>query len=180
MKKWIYLIFFVSITNAMDLKTVIDEYKAGNFDKACFEGMQIYYGGEKSNEELLALVGDACAKSDNINSLSYLQKRLVSTKQSRETASYFATLILQKKLIYQFIMDEIKLDHLKLPKTGQILSIVFENLSNNNYQTLKPKKIKIQTKKADYILWADPNIKRGVFIDEYDKKGTLIKRHWYL
>lgn len=155
-----------------------DDYKNGNYKDACIKSAKFYKYGEK-NEEILSIVGDACAKVDFINPLGYIVRGLVSTPTYRENGSYFATLLLQKKLIYQFMSDDIDLKNLRLPRSNHVLSIVFENLVKKNYEVLSKKKYKIKLDDTEYIIWIDDKKLRNVHVDVY-KNGEVVKRHWYL
>ena len=45
----------------------------------------------EKDEQILSIIGDACAKIDYINPLGYVVRGLVSTPQFRQNGSYFAT-----------------------------------------------------------------------------------------
>lgn len=156
---------------------VIKDYKEGNYKDVCIKSAKFYKNAEK-NEQILSIIGDACAKIDYINPLGYIVRGLVSTPQFRQNGSYFATLILQKKLIYQFMNDAIDLKNLRLPRSEHVLSVVFENLVKNNYEK-KDGKIIIKLKEKEYRVWLGNERKRVVHIDEYED-GKIIKRHGYL
>lgn len=173
------LLFLVSLHSlyAYTYNEVLKDYEAKNYDKICSEGAVFYLKNDK-NEMILTAIGDACSKIDVINPLGYIVKNLVTTKEYRESGSYFATLVLQKKLIYQFMHDGINLQELKLPRTDHVLSKVFESLSQGNYEIVD-KKVQITTPEMDYLLYLVGDEPKKVYIDEY-KNGKLIKRHWYL
>ena len=173
----IILIIFLFYVNAFSYgkNDIIKDYKNKNFEKVCIDGTL----SDSKDEDILSLIGNACLKIDNINPLGFIVKRLVSSPKYRENASYFATILLQKKLIYQFMNDGIDLQGLRLPRTANILSIVFENLVKKNYKTIKGNKIEINLKNSKYILWRSNGNPPKVYINEY-KNGILLKRHWYL
>jgi hypothetical protein len=104
----------------------------------------------------------------------------VSTESSRENASYFATLILQKRLIYQFMIDDVDISHLTLPSSRHLLSRVFEHLSSKEYTVLsqRPKLIEINDHGRKIIVSISDDEPIKVLIDEYTSSGEL-KRHWY-
>ena len=156
---------------------ILEDYKNKDYKKVCLESASFYKNGGK-NEKLLSIIGDACSKVDYINPLGYMVRGLISTPEFRENGSYFATLVLQKKLIYQFMNDRIDLKNLRLPRSGHVLSIVFENLVKNNYKE-KNNVITIVTGKREFKVWIDNKKKRVVHIDEY-KNGNKIKMHGYL
>jgi hypothetical protein len=168
---------FYSTMYAYSYNDVLRDYEAKNFEKVCNEGAAFLIKNDK-NEQILVAIGDACARIDAINPLGNVAKNLVSTKEYRESGSYFATLVLQKKLIYQFMNDSINLKELKLPRTNHVLSRVFEQLSKGNYEVVE-KRIEIITPEMNYVLWLSDDDPKKVYIDE-NKDGKLVKRHWYL
>ena len=178
MKKIILIgLFLHASLFAYSHNDVIADYKAQKYKDVCLKSAVLYKNAEK-NEEILSLIGDACAKVDYINPLGYIVRGLVSTPEFRENGSYFATLVLQKKLIYQFMNDQIDLKNLRLPRSNHTLSIVFENLVTKNY-TEDGKKLIIKTDSKEYRVWISDNKKKVVNIEEYIN-GEKIKTHWYL
>jgi hypothetical protein len=178
MKKLILLVMFLHVSLfAYTHDDVLSDYQAGKYKDVCLKSAVFYKNAEK-NENILSVIGDACAKVDYINPLGYIVRGLVSTPEFRENGSYFATLLLQKKLIYQFMNDGIDLKNLRLPRSEHTLSIVFENLVKNNY-TNKIGKIVIITDTKEYRVWITDAQKRVVHVEEYIN-GKKIKTHWYL
>jgi len=178
MKKLI-LLFLLIYGNlfAYSHDDVIADYQAKKYVDVCKKSAIFYKNAEK-DENILSIIGDACAKIDYINPLGYIVRGLVSTPQFRENGSYFATLVLQKKLIYQFMNDGIELKNLRLPRSKHTLSIVFENLVKNNY-IKENGKIIIKTSAKEYRVWINNAKKRVVIVEEY-KNSKKIKTHWYL
>ena len=168
---------FLSSLYAYSYNDLLKDYEAKNYEKVCSDGSVFLIRNDK-NEQILTAIGDACARVDAINPLGNVSKNLISTKEYRESGSYFATLVLQKKLIYQFMLDNINLKELKLPRTNHVLSRVFEQLSKGNYEMVE-KRIEITTPEMNYVLWLSDDDPKKVYIDE-NKDGKLVKRHWYL
>ncbi len=170
------MIFIVLISaDANMYKNVINSYKNKDYQYACNHGKRIFWKINKGS--FTAIVGDACARVDNINILGDIIKHLNKNRADRINASYFATLILEKKLIYQFMNDGINLSNLSLPKTQNILSRVFDALVLKKY-TVKNKKLKITDGNYSYVLWLSNDKPKKLYIYEY-KNNKLIKRHWY-
>ena len=169
----------ISFSYGYSKAEVLLDYQDGHYQKVCSVWPELIIAQEK-DENLHTAVGDACAKEDAINSLCNIIRHLVSTKEHRESGSYFATLVLQKKLIYQFMLDGTSLKDLKLPKTEHLLSKVFENLSAGNYVIDAEKNVIIQTPQMIYVLWLDDSKPQKVYIDEMKDEKTLLKRHWFL
>jgi len=169
----------VGLLQARDIQPFIDDFKAGKYNKVCEKGSRLFYGGY-TDENFISLVGISCAKVDRINILGMLQRTLVNTASSRENASYFSSLILQKRLIYQFMIDGTDLSNLKLPSSRHLLSRVFENLSSGNYKVLveSPKLIEINDRGRKIMVSVSDDKPIKVLIDEYTTSGQL-ERHWY-
>lgn len=164
---------------ARDISSFIKDFKAKKYNKVCEKGSKLYYGGYR-DENFVSLVGVSCSKVDRINILGMFQRSLVNSSSSRENASYFSTLVLQKRLVYQFMIDDLDLSHLKLPTSSHLLSRVFEQLANENYKLLSdaPKLVEINANRRKYILSISDDTPKKVLIDEYTADGTL-ERHWY-
>ena len=180
MKSLVVLIFIgmMSISYGYSKIEILRDYQNKNYQKVCSLWAELIVSNEK-DENIFTAVGDACVKEDAINSLCNVVKHLIRTKEHRESASYFATLVLEKKLIYQFMLDGIHLQDLRLPKTDHILSRVFDELAQGNYTLDKEKKVIINTPSMNYILWLGGQKPQKMYIDEM-KDTKLIKRHWYL
>ena len=171
------LLSFYTIAFSYTKNEIISDYKTENYKKVCIYGTV----ANSKDEDILSLIASACLKIDSINPLGTIIKKLVSTQKDRENASYFATIVLQKKLIYQFMNDGIDLSSLRLPRTSYLLSVIFENLVKKNYKIIdkKTNKIKIVLKNKVYILWRSDSKPVKIYIDEY-KDGFLLKHRWYL
>lgn len=179
MKYIVYFMMFSGYLFAYSYNDVLNDYEHKRYEKICTDGAEFYMKHEK-NENILIIIGDACAKIDAINPLGYIVKNLNSTQAYRESGSYFSTLILQKKLIYQFMCDGNELKGLKLPLTDHLLSEVFNHLAQGNYEIAikETKEVKIKTEVKHYLLWLSKDTPAKVYIDEY-RNNELIKRHWY-
>ncbi len=178
MKKLLMVMMFLHVSLfAYTHADIIKDYQAKKYKNICLKSAIFYKNAEK-NENILSIIGDACAKTDYINPLGYIVRGLVSTPQFRENGSYFATLLLQKKLIYQFMNDGINLKNLRLPRSNHTLSIVFENLVKKSY-TSENGKLIIKTDLKEYRISIKNQKKKVVIIEEY-VDGKKIKSHWYL
>ena len=186
MKSKIFLLFmFALFVNAnTELKAVtndalVEAFQERNFLYVCQQGMK-KFNQKRNDEDFLGMVGVACAEIDYINPLGILQKAIKRTQAGRNNASYFGTLILQKKLIYQFMLDGIELGYLRLPDTNHILSVIFKNLVLKKYNVLskKPKKLEMNNGNQRILIYNtnDNPIKVVVEIYENDEK---IGEHWY-
>ena len=154
---------------------LITYYKNQQYKKACVSGIKLFRAREK-NEQIISLVGDSCARADYINILGEIQKYQKNTKKARENASYFTTILTQKRLIFQFMFDDLDLNGLKFPKTDHILSKVFINLSNNNFEIKldKPKRVTIDVGDVEYILSISGN---KIYIEEIKNRRKVMHRY---
>jgi hypothetical protein len=123
-----YLFFFFLLTSAIfasRLSTLYKYYEKQEYEKGCNYGAR-YYTQNINNEKYLTLYGLACLETDHLNRVAKPMLLLDKDKASRENASYFATILLQKQLLKQALMDQKPLGDLKLPKTNFVLSRIFD------------------------------------------------------
>ena len=178
MKKLIFICLFLhSSLLAYTYDDVIKDYQAKRYKVVCLKSSASGLIRTK-DENILSMIGDACAKVDHINPLAHVIRGLISTPEFRENGSYFATLVLQKKLIYQFMNDGIDLTSLRLPRSDHILSVVFENLAKGSY-TKEESKIVIKVDSKVFRVWITDTKKRVVVIDVY-KNDKKIRTHRYI
>ena len=156
---------------------LVDMYKNGEYKQVCAHGMQAYYSGNKE-PHFAAMVGIACAKSDTINPLGSLQRSLVTTPALRSSATYFATLLLAKRLLYQHFIDGIDLEHYALPKYEHILSIVFDHVARNDFTRMGSGMIHVEAGELRILVSVSDDAPARLLMDEY-RGAKLVKRHWY-
>ncbi len=173
----LFLFFSLTSLHAYSTADIQADYKAQNYERIC-KNNGLFIHKDATSEEILTIIGDACARVDSLNPLAIITKTLLLSPQSRESASYFMTLLLQKKLIYQFMHDGVDLKNLRLPQTDHVLSIVFEQLVLNNYEK-REDKIIITIQTMQYHLWLSNDTPKRVYIDEYSN-NVRVKQHWYL
>jgi hypothetical protein len=176
---FVYLFGAVLTLESASIDSLVKSFGDRDFKTVCQDGMRKYDGGNR-DEDFLGMVGVACAEIDYINPLAVLQKSLRSTKAGRNNASYFATLILQKKLLYQFMIDDVDLGYLRVPDTNHILSIVFKYLVLKQYKVISenPKSLEIEDGDRKIKLNVSNDNPQKVIVDIY-KGGNKIGSHWY-
>jgi hypothetical protein len=175
------LLLIVTSLYSQSIDNLLNLFEKGEFKTVCQEGMGKVMKGN-IDEDFIGVVGIACAEVDYINPLGIIQKSLKSTKNGRENAVYFSNLILQKKLIYHFMVDGRELSYLRLPDSSHILSVIFRHLSIGKYKTIKesPKEIEFSEDGKTYKLTLSVKDKPNkVFVDVYDVNGKKIESHWY-
>lgn len=114
---------------------IVSLYDTGDFRSACLEGSKILREN-RDDEVFLNAYSMACLKSDFIDLAGLSVMYLRSNKTSRANASYILTVVLQKKLLYHALADNIDLDEAFLPDTPHILSKVYNAYAAKNYTTL--------------------------------------------
>jgi DNA integrity scanning protein DisA with diadenylate cyclase activity len=152
---------------------LVQDYLSKKYDNICsFQNIKKY----KSNEKALSIIGVSCIKIDNIYLLPYIIKQLRKTSSGRKNAVYFLTILMQKKLLYSYLFDNISLKFFSFPMTDYILSKVFEAIKNREYKKIGNLiVIEDAENKKTYNLYKKSD---KMYIDEF-KDGKLIKRRWY-
>lgn len=131
----IFLSLFIvsSFLSASNLSKLYKMYEKQEYDKACNYAMK-YFSKNKKSEPYLTLYGLSCLETDNIHRIATPMLRLKKTKDARSNAAYFSTILLQKELLFQALVDKISLSNLQLPNTNFILSKIFTLFSNKEYE----------------------------------------------
>lgn len=166
--KWL-LIFILNMTSLLaddNLSAFLDAYKKEDSALACSIGREIYRSGVQ-DEKVLIAIGKSCAEDDYINFIGVLQQRLGESPESRRAAVYFSTLLLQKRLISQYMSEGTDLSAYTLPKTEHILSLTFEAIRDRSYTvvTQSPKHLRIGDKDNYLDLYVDKKIHIDVYRD---------------
>jgi len=165
MKKVFLFLFLASLVSASNLSDIYKLYEKQEYEEGCDYGAK-YYTKNIDNEKYLTFYGLSCLETNSLNRLAQPMVKLGETKELRETASYFATILLQKQLMRQFLLDGKELGNLKLPKTDFVLSRIFNLFVKKEY------KLKEET----YILTdIDKNsIRYEVYIKESKKNKNYM------
>jgi len=174
MKKILYtLLMTTAFLFSSNLSTLYKFYEKQKYDKACEYAVKHFYTKRnKNSEQYLTLYGLACLETDKIYRIATPMLRLKKTKDARANAAYFSTILLQKKLLFQSLVDKTSLKNLHLPNTNFILSKIFSLFVNEEYvlkdgvYTFKDKK----KKEMKYQLYIKENKKqeKQMIIDVYE------------
>lgn len=164
-----------------NLSTLYKLYEKQEYAKACDYSVR-YFERNKNNEKYLTLYGLSCLETDKIYRIATPMIRLTKTEAARANASYFATILLQKQLLKQALLDGKTLDDLQLPTTSFILSKIFNLFIQKEY-TLSNDIYKFQDeiyKEKTYKLYMkeEKKNKNYMIIDIY-KDDKFIKRYRY-
>jgi len=128
----------------------------------------------KNNDKILSIIGKACLNIDSIYLLPRISKFLIHTKEGRANSLYFLTIVLQKRLIYNYLFDKIPLNSFNLPMTDYLISYIFYKIKDNQF-IKKENKIIIKKGDITYMIYKE---KDKMFVDKY-KNNKLIKKRWY-
>jgi len=173
MKKLILLLFIVNLFGATKSE-VYSFYNDHDYKKTCLKGIWSLRN-YKTDDDYQSIVALSCVKVDMLNTALRITKTMNNTALGRHNASYIASLYLIKKLLLQLVYDKIDISNLSLPKSEHPLSIVFENISHNNYTKADEAYIVEQDGKK-YILKPKGNNK---FIIKIFKNDNLLSTHTY-
>jgi hypothetical protein len=156
-----------------NLSTLYKLYEKQAYLKACDYAVKHFYKKRnKNSDQYMTLYGLSCLETDKIYRIATPMLRLKSTKDARENSAYFSTILLQKKLLFQALVDKISLKNLHLPNTTFILSRIFTDFVNEEYvlkddvYTFKDAK----KKEMKYQLYIQENKKKEkhMIIDVYE------------
>lgn len=179
MKKIIYtLLMSTGFLLSSNLSTLYKLYEKQEYTKACDYAVKYFYKKRnKNSEKYMTLYGLSCLETDKIHRIATPMLRLNKTKDARANSAYFSTILLQKKLLFQALLDKTSLKNLNLPRTNFILSKIFilfvkeEFILEGDRYTLKDEK----NKELRYQLYIKENKKKEkqMIIDVYkDDKFT--------
>ncbi|WP_024791449.1 hypothetical protein [Lebetimonas sp. JS032] len=171
MKKIILTVFFSFLFSAeMPLNVA---FKKGFYYKICDKRWDYINKYVNKREDLLSLVAYACLKKRYLTPALDLAKVLKKTPLGRKNATYITTLFLMKKLILEYIFNDINLNNIKLPVINDnLLGIVFNYIQIKKIKKEK-NKIVIFDKNKKYIVF--PNKNYNIVIKEY-LNNKLIKK----
>ena len=166
-----------------NLSTLYKLYEKQEYTKACDYAVKYFYKKRnKNSEQYLTLYGLSCLETDKIHRIATPMLRLKSTKDARANSAYFSTILLQKKLLFQALVDKTSLKNLHLPDTNFILSKIFSLFVNEEYILKNEIYTFKDTKKKEmkYQLYIKENKKKEkqMIIDVY-KDDKFTKRYSY-
>lgn len=176
-KFFLYLSLMVTGVFADVPNQMIRLYQDGSYLESCTLGFQ-NYKTISANEAYASLYAFSCLNADKIDRLNTPLKTLTETAEARSNATYFALLILQKKLLIQSLYDNTPLKTLKLPTSSHLLSKIFDLYSKNKQENNSVKEYQdIQNPRQTYKLYTVVSNGAKTFaIDEYYDK-ILTKHH---
>ena len=166
-----------------NLSTLYKLYEKQDYSKACDYAFKYFYKKKnKNNENYLTLYGLSCLETNNLSRIAIPMTSLSKSEDARANASYFSTILLQKQLLLQSLIDEKPLGELLLPRTNFVLSKIFylflkkEYLLKDNIYYLNDE----SNEEIKYQLYMKKNKKNSQYmvIDIY-KNEKFTKRYQY-
>ena len=172
-----------SFVFSSNLSTLYKLYEKQEYKKACDYANKYWYKKvNKNSEKFLTLYGLSCLETDKLALVAIPMVRLKGSKEARANASYLSTILLQKQLLMQAILDKKSLVELHLPKTRFVVSKIFSLYIKKKF-TFKNGVYKFQDEEKEnikYQLYIQNNKKnkKYMIIDIY-KDDKFIQRYRY-
>ena len=89
---------------------------------------------------------------------------LYKTKEARENASLYSTIIFQKKMLYLALCDGVDISYIRTPKINYILSEIFDKFTEKAY-----------VKKSDtYVFTLESGERAELFIKEEEEVKKMV------
>jgi len=178
-KVLLLLCLLISATFADIPSQMIRLYQNGSYLESCTLGLQ-NFKLIQANEAYTSLYAFSCLNADKIDRLNTPLKTLNQSAEARTNASYFALLILQKKLLIQALYDNYPLKTLKLPTSSHLLSKVFDLYSKTKQEgnSLKEYQDPMNPRQSYKLYTVVSDGTKTFAIDEYYDK-ILTKHHVY-
>jgi len=183
MKIVLLMVMTTAYLLSSNLSTLYRLYEKQEYDKACDYGFK--YANKKRNrksENYLTLYGLSCLETNNLSRVAIPMTSLTQTEDARANASYFGTILLQKQLLLQALIDKKPLGELHLPTTKFVLSKIFSLFLEEQYSFKGDiyRLIDREDKFIEYRLYIKKSKKKSYYmiIDIY-KNSKFTKRYQY-
>ena len=134
MKLLLSLLMTTAFLFSSNLSTLYKLYEKQEYEKACDYAHKYYYKKQNRNSENYStFYGLSCLETNKISRIAIPMTALTKTEDARANASYFGTILLQKQLLLQALIDKKPLGKLHLPKTNFIVSKIFTLFLEKKY-----------------------------------------------
>lgn len=176
MKFLFILLFFATNSLYADVnQKIFDMYQKGMYNEACNYGYSLF-AQQEHNEPFITLVGFACLKADQIDRLSPVMSTLAQTPEARANSTYFALIVMQKKLLMRALYDNQPILNLKFPTSNHLLSKVFDLYVKNPQKSdiIKEYQDPSNPRQSYKLYPTQVNGLKSVSIDEYYDKILTI------
>ncbi|MDA3056959.1 hypothetical protein OFN97_01655 [Campylobacter sp. VBCF_05 NA6] len=163
MRVFLFLTLFFGSVFAVNVDDVRNWDQIGQYNRICQESVRNLFI-EEQNEALANTYAKACLKMDRVNELVVPMVMLYKTKETRENASLYSTIVFQKKMLYLALCDGVDISYIRTPKINYILSEIFDKFVEKTY-----------TKKGDvYVFTLDDGEKAELFIKEEEEVKKMV------
>ncbi|NPA81430.1 MAG: hypothetical protein GXO31_02355 [Epsilonproteobacteria bacterium] len=159
------MIFFLSLNSfAGNLEKIIKSYKNEQYWKSCDlceKSLSLY----EKNSDFLNFCSLSCLKSGELEKMGKFASLLGKKASDRKNSVYFLTILYQKKLLLNSILDKADISFVKLPKTNYILSDIFIKYVKKDF-----------TKRKNVYLFKDdedPKITYKLSVQKMDGENKL-------
>ena len=133
MHKTLLLFIFTVLTLAAASRgEILQGYQNKEYRDVCIEGSKILRS-YREDEPLINAVADACLKMHIVDLLPNPIVLLKKTPEARQNASFYATILFQKKMLYHALIDGIDISGVRVPKVDYVLSSVFDLFVRGKY-----------------------------------------------
>ncbi len=148
---------------AVSIDDVRNWDQIGQYNRICQESVRNLFI-EEQNDALANMYAKACLKMDKVNELVVPTVMLYKTKEARENASLYSTIIFQKKMLYLALCDGVDISYIRTPKINYILSEIFDNFTEKAY-----------VKKSDtYVFTLESGERAELFIKEEEEVKKMV------
>jgi len=171
--------FFTILLHAGGSDDFYYHLKHKHYEKACSVGRSIVFHNTV-DEKLTSLIANACLRADFIDTLGVIQSKLRKTSDARMNAVVLSSVLLQKRLIFQVMYDDVDISSFALPIIDHPISDTFVAFRDKNYKVIskKPKIVEFNYKDKKYKVYIDYLNKGRIVIEVTDKNNnTTIHRY---
>ena len=179
MRKVIFVVLFIKSTFALDIYDIKNWHDAGSYNRICQDSIRELF--VRNQDPVIAnIYANSCLKMDKINELIIPMVMLYETKEARENASLYATILFQKKMLYLALVDNVDISYIKTPKIDYILSVVFDKFVAKEYEMVDDSyRINLsQNSFCDLLVNDENGIKQMIIAIYEDGKVKAIKKYW--
>ena len=179
MKILYILAFAIASLFAVSADDVRNWDQIGQYNRICQESVRNLFIEEQSGA-LANMYAKACLKMDKVNELVVPTVMLYKTKEARENASLYSTIIFQKKMLYLALCDGVDISYIRTPKINYILSEIFDKFTERAY--VKKSDTYVFTlengERAELFIKEEEGVKKMVIAIYAGDKLSSIKIYW--
>ena len=180
MKLLLSLLMTTAFLFSSNLSTLYKLYEKQEYNKACDYAHKYYYKKRNRNSENYStFYGLSCLETNKISRIAIPMTTLTKSEDARANASYFGTILLQKQLLLQALIDKKPLSKLHLPRTNFIISKIFNLFLEKKY-ILEDNIYKFTDENLNYKLYIKKSKKsRQYMVIDIYKDNKFTKRYQY-